>query len=235
MRRYRWSQMVVAAMVGLGVTAGLGRAQSPLPPLPALPGPSVSGMSGGVDGALGPAPVSMPHATPVPVPGVTHQPTVGAYNAAPAYAAASPIDGVNYGSATAEAQAAQAAQEQSKHCLVRWWKNRPWNCWSHHNSFLCSSCESEWRFVFGSCREWWGEPCLKGPPTYPYLPPPPYPPPNPQGAAANANFNYPYSPPTPPYAPLSSPSSASPASSARPFPFAPAYSQGQGWGCNTCK
>jgi hypothetical protein len=46
-------------------------------------------------------------------------------------------------------------------------------CWSHHNCYCCGSFYSEWVFVFGSCKEFFGEPCLKAPP--PMLLPPGYP------------------------------------------------------------
>jgi len=51
-------------------------------------------------------------------------------------------------------------------------------CWSHHNMYTCSSFHSEFIFVFGSCRQFFGEPCLPGPPEPPmppgYGPPPSY-------------------------------------------------------------
>jgi hypothetical protein len=51
-------------------------------------------------------------------------------------------------------------------------------CWSHHNMYTCSSFHSEFTFVFGSCRQFFGEPCLPGPPQPPmppgYGPPPTY-------------------------------------------------------------
>ncbi len=41
-------------------------------------------------------------------------------------------------------------------------------CWSHHNSYYsCGSLCSELRFVFGSCRAFFGEPCQHGPPAMP--------------------------------------------------------------------
>src|SRR5262249_33579948 len=33
-------------------------------------------------------------------------------------------------------------------------------CWPHHNAFLCSSGKSEKPFIFGSCRDFFGETCL---------------------------------------------------------------------------
>jgi hypothetical protein len=44
---------------------------------------------------------------------------------------------------------------------------RPCGCWQHHNcDYNCSSLDSELIFIFGGCRQWYGEPCLKGPPYY---------------------------------------------------------------------
>ncbi len=40
-------------------------------------------------------------------------------------------------------------------------------CWSHHNLPTCSSLRSELTFVFGSCRAFFSEPCLHGPPPVP--------------------------------------------------------------------
>jgi hypothetical protein len=48
-------------------------------------------------------------------------------------------------------------------------------CWSHHNLPGCSTIRSEQTFVFGSCRDFFGGPCLKGPP--PVLVPAGYQPP----------------------------------------------------------
>ncbi len=48
-------------------------------------------------------------------------------------------------------------------------KHNWWHCWSHHNTLGCGSFKSDFMFIFGSCRTYYGEPCLKGPP-----PPPPW-------------------------------------------------------------
>jgi hypothetical protein len=37
-------------------------------------------------------------------------------------------------------------------------------CWAHHNMFGCSSFHSEATFIFGSCRAFFGQQCLKEPP-----------------------------------------------------------------------
>jgi hypothetical protein len=43
-------------------------------------------------------------------------------------------------------------------------------CWTHFNTFGCGSLHADWLFVFGSCRQFFGEPCYRGPPEPP-LPP----------------------------------------------------------------
>ena len=58
--------------------------------------------------------------------------------------------------------------------LRDWWHNHEhWCCWAHFNGYSCSSLASEYAFVFGSCRTFYGEPCMKGPPppAYPGEPP----------------------------------------------------------------
>ncbi len=45
-----------------------------------------------------------------------------------------------------------------------WWHEYPKNCWSHHNACMCGSFHSELTFIFGSCRDFFDEPCLAGPP-----------------------------------------------------------------------
>ena len=38
-------------------------------------------------------------------------------------------------------------------------------CWTHFNSdYGCSSFSSEMHFLFGGCRQFFGEPCFNGPP-----------------------------------------------------------------------
>jgi len=38
------------------------------------------------------------------------------------------------------------------------------HCWASFNGYSCSSLHSELAFIFGSCRAFYGEPCLAGPP-----------------------------------------------------------------------
>jgi hypothetical protein len=40
-------------------------------------------------------------------------------------------------------------------------------CWAHHNSVGCGNFFSEFNFIFGSCRTFYGETCFKGPPPQP--------------------------------------------------------------------
>lgn len=47
---------------------------------------------------------------------------------------------------------------------------RPLGCWSSFNGYGCGSLKSDAAFIFGSCRTFFGEPCLKGAPPSP-LPP----------------------------------------------------------------
>ncbi len=54
----------------------------------------------------------------------------------------------------------------------------PLTCWASHNGFTCGSFRSESTFLFGSCRQFYGDPCLNGPPPPPWtpesrIPPPP--------------------------------------------------------------
>jgi hypothetical protein len=62
-------------------------------------------------------------------------------------------------------------EDQCHHPLWNWlWHRRRLGCWASFNGYSCGSLESECAFVFGSCRTFFGEPCLKQPPPSP-LPP----------------------------------------------------------------
>lgn len=64
----------------------------------------------------------------------------------------------------------------SKRPLLDWWRHhRPLGCWASFNGYSCDSLQSTCDFIFGSCRTFYGEPCLKGAPPSP-LPPGPVPP-----------------------------------------------------------
>lgn len=43
-------------------------------------------------------------------------------------------------------------------------------CWASHNGYGCSSAKAECTFIFGSCRAFYGEPCIQGPPPPPWSP-----------------------------------------------------------------
>ena len=59
------------------------------------------------------------------------------------------------------------ALEPAKHChchlIHDWLSDHPCKCYADHNSVGCGSLKSECTFIFGSCRKFFGEPCLKGP------------------------------------------------------------------------
>jgi hypothetical protein len=52
-------------------------------------------------------------------------------------------------------------------------------CWATHFGFGCGTFRSDMTFIFGSCRTFYGETCMKGPP-------PPYPPGSGQGGSNSA-------------------------------------------------
>lgn len=119
-----WARASLAAVVGLGVTAGLLRAgeyatvpynyPAPVPPgVPNLP----PGMS------LYPGPMPPVFAMPEPP---QPPPTRG-------------------------------------QAIKGWLQRHNLCCWSHHNNAGCGSLASEWNFVFGSCRNFYSEPCFGGP------------------------------------------------------------------------
>jgi hypothetical protein len=50
-------------------------------------------------------------------------------------------------------------------------KTRSCGCWADYNSdYNCGSLHSECIFIFGSCRQFWREPCFKSPPPSPFGP-----------------------------------------------------------------
>jgi hypothetical protein len=84
------------------------------------------------------------------------------------------------GSASAEASAPASGGWRplrslwQNHPVSSYWRNHEsCGCWAHFNGFSCSSLASEYAFVFGSCRTFYNQPCMKGPPppAYPGEPP----------------------------------------------------------------
>ncbi len=46
-------------------------------------------------------------------------------------------------------------------------KHKPIGCYANFNDYSCSNLHTELLWVFGSCRQFYGERCLKGPPPSP--------------------------------------------------------------------
>src|SRR5438094_3487498 len=77
--------------------------------------------------------------------------------------------------ATARAEEPGCAKEKSherRHSVSEWFQSRPvitwvhsheFNCLSSINSLGCGSLKSECTFMFGSCRDFYGETCFKDP------------------------------------------------------------------------
>ena len=59
-----------------------------------------------------------------------------------------------------------AVDSSPSHRPLRDWihHHRPLGCWSSFNGYSCSSLSSPSSFIFGSCRTFYGDPCLKGAP-----------------------------------------------------------------------
>jgi len=132
MTQREFIRATLAALIGLGVTIGLARAQQPAPQPAANAEPwAVIEYGGG--------------APPPPPPALNDE--------VPAFPRTGPVRDWFYDCA----------------------HKKGVGCWSHHNYYGCSSWKSEGTFIFGSCRSFFGEPCLAGPPQPPY--PPGYEPP----------------------------------------------------------
>jgi hypothetical protein len=153
----RWfTRAALTALIGLGVAGGLARAQAP-----------------------GQAPVQAPGQALAPVPGPNPEPWAVIDYGAGSYGAGAYGGGV-YGGGVYGGGAAAVGPLPVPDAQVSFPKKGPvrdWahdclhrigvGCWSHHNAYLCSSWKSEFTFVFGSCRQFFGEPCLAGPPPPP--------------------------------------------------------------------
>ena len=126
---------LLAAALGLGVTAGLARAEEKVL---ALPTPTVA-----------PPTEMMPHEI-----------------APEAAAEAAPAQGQGCGT-----RHRVLALLRPRTYIEALRSGQPLGCYAHHNDYSCGSLHSECTFLFGSCRQFYGEPCLKGPPP---LPPYPY-------------------------------------------------------------
>ena len=131
---------VLSAALGLGVWAGLARADGLLTPSPApAQAPAAVVVNGiiytnsGV--AAAPAPVPAPAPTVAPAP-------------------------------CASCAAAEALEQNGQGHPVRDFlhDHKPHLCWTHFNNNSCGTAASEYAFIFGSCRTFFGEPCVSGPP-----------------------------------------------------------------------
>jgi hypothetical protein len=163
--RHRWFAIAaLAATVGPGLTNGSVRAQqaAPLPPgsppvqsAPAAAPPQVDQRPWTVidHGPTG-VPPGDPQAPAEPTP-ATHRPFVQWWESRP-----KPLhDWVDN-----RPKPVLEAVENHPKPIQDWWHEYPKHCWSHHNACLCGSFHSELTFIFGSCRDFFGEPCLAGPP-----------------------------------------------------------------------
>jgi len=133
MMRSLLRRALLAAVLGLGVTAGLARTEEPAKALP-LP------------------------AAATPHEGAIHE---------------LPSSVVSEGAAPVAEEHAGCA----RHSLLALLRPKTYidairshqslGCYGHHNDYSCGSCQSECVFLFGSCRQFYGERCLKEPPLSP--------------------------------------------------------------------
>lgn len=67
-------------------------------------------------------------------------------------------------SVAVSAEAGDSARRQSFCERIREkWSNHPFHCYTTHHELGCGSLRSEKVFIFGSCREFFGEPCYPRP------------------------------------------------------------------------
>jgi hypothetical protein len=149
---------LLAAALGLGVTAGLARADKP------APGPVVSQPPT--------AQTQTDRVVPIPDATMTESTPVDEY---PVQVKHPTLERLKSG---------KVCQAIASHL--------PLTCYGHHNDYACGSIHADLVFLFGSCRQFYGERCLKNPPASPVLGFDPY----------NLTFNPPgspgYVPPPPP-------------------------------------
>jgi hypothetical protein len=55
--------------------------------------------------------------------------------------------------------------------LIAYFQRYNCGCASHHNDLGCTSGIADCKFIFGSCRTFWSEPCPQGPSPYNFVPP----------------------------------------------------------------
>jgi len=138
-------QAILAAAMGLGVWAGLARAQ----------GLASASQAGEPTPQSPPAVIVVNGATYVLAPSQT-PPTA-------------PVVPAVYPEHTPD-PSVPVAPPNPPASANNWWVNhKHFGCWANFNGYSCGSWESEAAFIFGSSRNFFGEPCAKGPP------PPAYP------------------------------------------------------------
>jgi hypothetical protein len=129
-------RMVWASLLGMGVMAGLARGQETVP-VPSLP----------------------PGTTAIPLNASTIPPGTGVVPLSPQLHAPG-MGGPPAGYAQPDPGVYNWPRHGERH---RIWSQPPIGCATHHNRFSCGTLQSELRFLFGSCRAFFGEPCLKRP------------------------------------------------------------------------
>jgi hypothetical protein len=176
-------RILLAAVLGLGACAALARADGPVKPVPATPqAPAtlvINGMVYTNTGIPAAAPAStattvravatVPSAPTPAGPSIQDTPTISVAPAAPAAPCA-----------TCAAAADGTATKQHWYNFSFWHNNKDNDgehkqigCWAHFNNYSCGSWQSEAAFMFGSCRNFFGEPCMGLPePAFPGEKPP---------------------------------------------------------------
>jgi hypothetical protein len=162
--RHRWFVIAVfSATIGPGITSGSVRAQQGAPPTPAQqPAPSAPAAAQQVDqrpcsvidfGSNG-SPQADPHEAAASA-AASHRPLIQWWESRP--------KPVHEWLENRPKPILEAIENHPKP-IHDWWRDYPKGCWSHHNACMCGSFHSELTFIFGSCRDFFGEPCLSGPP-----------------------------------------------------------------------
>jgi hypothetical protein len=140
---------LLATALGLGITAGLARAQPPLA-MPAPPAPAPQTGSG-----IAPPAVPTPSATQ-PVQPTQAFPLETSSGAAPC------VDGT----ATPEKKKLLSCL-RPRTVIQAVQSHRPFGCYSSLYDYSCTNLHTELLFIFGSCRQFYGERCLKERPISP--------------------------------------------------------------------
>jgi hypothetical protein len=167
---------LLAAAVGFGAMTSVTRADGPPPyaPLPQAPmAPMPQAAAPMPQGALQPLPaptqvLAQPAVTPVAAPAVQSAPCPYCGSGGPVGEAAPSASGWRR-----PLRSMWEAHPISTP-ICNWWHNSACvNCWANFNGYGCGSLASEYAFVFGSCRTFYGDQCMKGPPppAYPGEPP----------------------------------------------------------------